>query len=122
MDENFIQKYTTKLAQKTIPAEQGDCQLWVGTTKRSKHLQYGIICVKLDGRWTTLLTHRLIYMMIHHQRHLQQGHDVSHLCHNTLCLNPNHLSLEPHAINNNRQRCKIERTCLHHNNYADCIV
>lgn len=32
--------------------------------------------------------------------------DLSHLCHNNGCLNPNHSLFEPHAINLNRNVCK----------------
>ena len=33
------------------------------------------------------------------------GKDIRHLCHNKLCVRGEHLSAEPHAVNNVRQNC-----------------
>lgn len=33
------------------------------------------------------------------------GEDVSHLCHNPTCFKAEHLFIEPHAVNMDRQRC-----------------
>ena len=35
------------------------------------------------------------------------GKDISHLCHNKLCVRGEHLSAEPHAVNNARQKCVV---------------
>lgn len=36
--------------------------------------------------------------------------DASHLCHNSECLNPDHIIFEPHSINMNRNMCKRKQT------------
>ena len=53
--------------------------------------------------------------------------DVSHLCHNKLCIQPNHLSLENRATNCRRKRCVSAGVCRRHPKgdgtfYPDCIL
>ena len=43
-------------------------------------------------------------------------------CHNCLCVNSSHISLEPHPINNNRQYCKSSNQCYGHGEYSDCLL
>lgn len=37
--------------------------------------------------------------------------EVSHLCHNSLCVNSDHLNIEHQKINKNRQKCNGKRIC-----------
>uniref|UniRef100_A0A8W8MCE6 Zinc-binding loop region of homing endonuclease domain-containing protein n=1 Tax=Magallana gigas TaxID=29159 RepID=A0A8W8MCE6_MAGGI len=39
--------------------------------------------------------------------------EVSHLCHEQLCVNPMHLSLEPHATNQERIHCMQQGGLVH---------
>ena len=34
-----------------------------------------------------------------------RGVDASHLCHNSLCVNPDHINFETHEVNNMRHTC-----------------
>ena len=50
------------------------------------------------------------------------GLDCSHLCHNTLCCNPDHLVLELRSINNNRNHCKNGMHCFGHGSHTKCLI
>jgi hypothetical protein len=52
---------------------------------------------------------RLMYMCYH--RNFQIDGDVSHLCHNRICVNIHHLVNEPRSINLNRKECKRDGVC-----------
>lgn len=41
-----------------------------------------------------------------------EGHDVSHLCSNRRCVNPDHLCTEPHATNQARNGCPPPVRCM----------
>lgn len=48
--------------------------------------------------------------------------EVSHLCHEKLCVNPMHLSLEPHATNQERIHCMQQGVCSGaHHPHPRCI-
>ena len=47
---------------------------------------------------------------------------ISHLCHNSKCVRPSHLSLEPMKINLKRSVCKKARQCFGHDDYEACIL
>ena len=76
-----------------------------------------------DNSKKVLLAHRFMYMLHTNTIHIQQDMHVSHICHNSLCINPLHLSLEEAHVNNERQLCKhlIPKVCLKHAGYADCL-
>lgn len=73
-----------------------------------------------DGTITLERAHRLSYML--DQRILKEklprfspngDHlDISHLCHNPKCINPQHLILEPHSINIDRIFCRRIKQCI----------
>ena len=65
--------------------------------------------------------HRLSYM-VSKRMHFDdiEGKDVSHLCHNTLCTNSDHLSLETHHINRTREICMNRNLCTGHGGYENC--
>ena len=66
-----------------------------------------------DGTKSEVKVHRLAFMkannMIKGEIPSHDGHDdpldVSHLCHNKLCMNVAHLVLESRATNNDRKHC-----------------
>lgn len=48
--------------------------------------------------------------------------EISHLCHNKMCLNVDHLSYELKIINLQRKHCvSIGGACIGHTGYANCI-
>jgi hypothetical protein len=56
-----------------------------------------------------LLAARLMFMV--HHRQLQIDGDISHLCHNKLCVNVEHLVNEDRQTNLSRKHCNKDREC-----------
>lgn len=54
--------------------------------------------------------------------------EMSHICHNSFCLNIDHLSIEPHKINCDRRLCissfntQNRDECIGHGTYRPCIL
>jgi hypothetical protein len=48
--------------------------------------------------------------------------EISHLCHNSLCVNPAHLCLEPHHVNQHRSTCVGRGHCYSHPGFPDCLL
>ena len=51
-----------------------------------------------------VMVHQIAYLARYNKRPAE-GEDVSHLCHNSLCCNAEHLTIESHAINMDRKAC-----------------
>jgi hypothetical protein len=119
--EGFFQKYITKLSERSLINDNG-CHIWQGCTKKGP-VGYGVIKAKFpDAQWHTIHAHKLQYL-VHNRLVAVAPHlEVSHLCHVPLCVNPIHLSLEPHAINTDRLKCVNREVCSGHTPFADCIL
>lgn len=76
-----------------------------------------------DNTRKVLLAHRLMYMLHTNTLQIPHGMHISHLCHNSLCINPLHLNLEEPHVNNERRLCKklIPQVCLKHAGHPDCL-
>ncbi len=48
--------------------------------------------------------------------------DASHLCHNPLCFNPEHIRFEPTNVNLARNGCLVKKKCFGHKMYPSCII
>lgn len=113
--EGFFEKYSQKLVRNSANEQNGECRIWTGSTGRNGC--YGVIHVRYPNapRWTKVYVHRLAYMICYRVPCVHiEGYDVSHLCHNSKCINVHHLSLEPHGFNNSRQTCVNVGHCLGH--------
>lgn len=77
----------------------------------------------MDGSQKSERAHRLSFILSSGLFDLPLGYDVSHICHNTLCVKYEHLSLEPHEVNNSRQLCKnlSPQKCMGHRPFPDCL-
>ena len=119
----LVTQVLTRIIQKTSNTEDcPDCLLWNGATYDNK---YGKIRNPLRRHFENqpqfLRAHRLVYLFNHlddfQDRRLphRDAHgnrlDVSHLCHNTLCIRSNHLVLEKQSTNNSRTTCRVENNC-----------
>lgn len=111
---HFFQKYTKKLLDHSNLGHNGQCRIWNGT--KSSNQKYGVICYKhpVHNRWCTMHVHRFSVMLHNRNLAIPQHLDASRLCHNTLCLVPEHISFESHEFNNQRQACVTEGRCLGH--------
>ena len=117
-----------KLNDKSRVSENGQCIMWTGCCK-GRRVRYGVMCinVSLHGSVSKCVSvHRLALLNAPTNLSLQdvlnlQG-DASHLCHNTLCINSTHISLELHWLNNSRQHeLGAELGCLHCSANMDAI-
>ena len=84
------------------------CRKWQrANIARPSGLKYGQVRFKLptDAKSKVYYVHRLEKMSHIHVLNIPPNVQASHLCHFSLCLNPSHISLEPAAINNQRQQC-----------------
>lgn len=115
----FVAKYSKKLHEKSYLAANLQCRLW-HNGQRSK--SYGQIKVKLPNlEWHSYSPAKLS-LIIELGFIPPPSLDCSHLCHNRLCINPDHLSLEPHGINMQRVNCMSEGVCRQHVNYPPCLI
>lgn len=122
----FVQVQITmhKLSKKH---KKTDCRIWKGPRKPPTRAGkvYGYSTLKLPGdtKRKKRYAHRIAYMYAHRLLEDQLGKNkhVSHRCHNTLCVNPEHLSLEDPAVNNARTLCVRSKGCLGHGEKKDCI-
>jgi len=96
----------------------GDCWEWTGY-KKAPDFKYGKISITFMGVNQKVGAHRASYMGFNETFNLTD--DISHICHNKVCVNPNHLSHEPHEINMERERCKEKGVCKRHGCYNSCI-
>ena len=125
MDQSWVHIYSERLQNGSILAGNQECRLWCKAKRRSRLTEYGVICVKLGDQWKTVYVHRLAYILHNNLRFSDISTDchVSHLCHNSLCVNAVHLSAEPPDINNNRQHCLHRGICTgHREDYPDCLL
>ena len=117
---------------------QHGCVLWTGATTQSGYGKLKIAWRQPDGATVSKIerAQRIVYMI-----KLQitvkaefpvstvmmdgsiQPLEVSHLCHTRLCVNPDHLSLEPRCINQEREHCRNQGVCAgQHDGHPDCLV
>ena len=101
-----------KLNYKSRVSDNGQCIMWTGCCK-ARRVRYGVMCINVSlhgpGVWRCVAVHRLALMKtptnfsLNDVLNAQGG--ASHLCHNALCINAAHISLEPHWVNNKRWLC-----------------
>ena len=125
VEELWKQQYGRLVNLKSVETESG-CLIWQGQSRSYGATHYGIQNVRwlpgLEFRHPRkMYAHRVAYMT-HHGTALPSNCDISHLCHNSLCVKVSHMSCDPHAINNNRQHCKKFGSCLGHQGFASCIL
>ena len=118
--ETWADKIKGSLAKKSKVKGVRSCMIWRGYSRNN----YGYFNTKVPGsnKRTMIHVHRVAYMAYTENVHLPKGCDVSHLCHRSLCVCFEHLSVEPRRINNSRKTCRKNRTCAGHGDYPDCLV
>jgi len=109
-----------RVEQKTASPEPWTyCRNWI-PAKRAE--EYGRIRASVPGKIKSkvLYAHRIKYKITHPMVTIKDW-DVSHLCHNSRCVNPGHLILESREENNRRNMCKSVGKCLGHGNGQMCL-
>lgn len=77
-----------RFMSKVEPEPNSGCWLWTGAVQRAG---YGIIAVRIGGRWKTQLAHRVAWLVLRGENHAERH--VLHRCDNPPCVNPDHLYL-----------------------------
>ena len=109
------------LLQKVV--HHSDCHIYTGTVKWCRGAPYGWTDRTIKGTRYRRCAHQVALMVAWGMPQLpSDGQEVSHLCHNSLCVNPVHLSYEPHHVNNNRTLCMHENHCFGHGQYPACLI
>ena len=104
-------------SRNNIIQDELNCHIW---QKARNSGRYGVIKLTENGMSRTVLLHLLIYYLRKGQTP-KENENISHLCHKTLCVNVDHLTIEPHRVNCQRTRCNERKECLGHEQYPSCI-
>jgi len=111
-EERFFKQWRDILMAESSIEEGGlNCRV-VGARFHNRTQQggYPIHTVRIPGAANRNVTvARLMYMCC--TRSLQLQGDISHKCHNRLCVRMDHLILEPRSVNNSRQICNAQKYC-----------
>jgi hypothetical protein len=110
-----------RLIEQCKVSVNGQCLLYDGSTNEGG---YGRIGQNMGDKWVPVYCHRLSYMKNHPDEHITGN--ISHLCHNKVCVLPEHLSHEPGWVNQRRRYCVNKGHCIGHEypngNYPDCLL
>lgn len=117
MADFFDQLRAKIISRCTRNSKAPHCLLWTGAFDKKG---YGILSVVWpDGIRRHMRVHRAAFMAYHHLLPGQMAHktltgqqlDVSHRCHTPICVESTHLTLEQHAVNNDRKVCNRQGSC-----------
>ncbi len=120
--EQFYRKYEEKLNEGSVISHNQFCRIW----SKAKNLQgYGVIKYQspIDHSWKTTNVHRLSFVVFNRKSFQDINNmEISHLCHNKLCILKEHLCIETHAENRERDICVNRSLCKNHGNRPDCLL
>ena len=127
MEEYLFNLWTLVRIYKYLsPPNMKKCRIWTGNMKKSRfqHGKYGHIKIKFPGRnkSTVMNVHRLLVMINMGTYSIDSHLDASHLCHNSLCCNVEHIVLEPRTVNLARRVCNAENACSGHGTFPNCLL
>ena len=116
--KNFLKNILHDLKRNSAVLSYGqNCIVWIGaytdTGNGHKHVTWP------DGQKSTEKAHRLAYVAhstilrdkLPKHNELGLALDVSHMCHNKKSINIEHLILEPHYVNLDRNSCFSDGFC-----------
>ena len=89
-----------------------------------RSVSYGILRVRqpVSHMSVPMRPHRAACIVKFQTVPLPSNLDASHLCGHSMYFKPDHLSLEPYPINNNRIHCHGILWCSGHGKYPNCIL
>ena len=98
------------------------CKFWRGYTNQ---YHYPLMRISLPGRInsTQVPVHRFVCYLCN-LKFLPDDHaemDASHICHNTSCINWEHLIFESRSQNVKRNACKDKGFCLYRHGGPPCL-
>lgn len=129
MDKNLLTREIISILYENVmkftsPSDNKGCLLYTGTLQSG----YGIVSKTFGGHRYRLYAHRAVVLFKSGYLDIPEDVEVSHLCHNKQCVRYDHLIIESHEINNNRQNCYSEGRCTKShfdskgNKLQDCMV
>lgn len=113
--EDWLKTVLKKLQEHSVTMPSG-CRQWTGGPSHGI-CKYGKTRTQfpaISGTSTAsqvVYVHRLAYMVSHRVAELPPHLEVSHLCHNPRCVEPEHLCLESHEKNSERISCHLQGMC-----------
>ena len=118
----FFDRNQGQIDAKTLfDSNETHCNLWLGA--RTGNGLYGRKQVSLpDGTRKLMRVSRVIYMIQQRTLNVPTSNEdgvtieMSHLCHNSLCVNPTHLILEEKITNIERKHCFYQGFCTENHN------
>lgn len=118
----FLKNSQKRVLKNSALSTNLECRLWT-KVRKSTGPGYGVTSYRspLSGKRSTLHAHRLSYMVFTGSMGIN-GLDVSHLCHNPLCILVDHLSAEPHYVNASRIACVNRNVCMGHGAFSKCLL
>lgn len=130
MAASLKETYGPKLEARSEVAQNGHCRLWTGTIQSGKNSTYGVLNCRVSPKtWRRFYVHRLALVFAKNLApediEVIAGEDrmsVSHLCHNSLCINGHHLAYEPQALNRARCTCLAQGVCSGHRGWPNCML
>ena len=104
----------------------GQCLKWTGCVNKQGYGQFRYRDPRSEG-YKTRSAHRVTMMVKLKDFDLDPSIQASHLCHNSLCINTDHISLESNKVNNLRKLCVLCCRCNGHVDengkfLADCLL
>ena len=108
----FYDKLKDRVLAKTPNKNSNNMGCWNWTGGMKKGGRYGIVYLRIKGDRMCVHAHRASYIAFN--RKFILPYDISHCCHHSRCVNPDHLSHEPHDINIDRERCREVGSCCGH--------
>ena len=130
MDE-FIFQYRAQILSKCQLDDKTSCLIWhgplsngmYGKVSYTYHVKDEDGCLKSLKHYTSAprliyaTANNSIYLLNKEYRHVE----ISHLCHNRLCCNIEHLEAETKSINSSRTKCKNKGHCSEDHD-SPCIL
>ncbi len=120
LDNEYRRKLVLRIA--TASKFEGNCLKWQNRPNSKGEGDYGQIRVLTPqghglNKTEQHLVHRVVYGL-HSMEVVPSEIQISHLCHNSLCVLFEHLCPETAFVNANRRICKINGFCHkdHHSN------
>ena len=85
-----------------VKIDKKGCWGWQGARFRKEYGDYAQIRIGRKNNSKCVKAHRVSYE--HFVGKVLKGLELDHLCHNTLCINPEHLQPVTHSINMSRRK------------------
>ena len=108
--------WRSKLNHGLVHLAHNGCLIWEGGTMSNGYPS--IKAKRLNQPRFSISGHQFAYFL-QKEQFLDTSLEISHRCHNKLCVNYEHLSQETRSTNDKRNTCKSSGTCSGHADYED---